>query len=81
MKHAKYSILMERMSDELVLWPVIVESHGAWNDKALELLELLASLQSRRDSSLSRGAVRFSLLRRASCLLQRFNARMLINRI
>jgi hypothetical protein len=80
-KHAKYSILMARKSDDLILWPVVVETLGAWSDGSMELLDLLASWQSRRDSSVSRGAVRFSLLRRASCLLQRFNARMLINRL
>lgn len=79
-KHSKYSILMARKSDELVLWPVVVETLGAWSDDSLQLFDLLALWQSRRDSSISRASLRFSLLRRASCLIQRFNARMLINR-
>lgn len=78
-KHSKYSVLLARKSNELVLWPVVVEPLGAWSEKALDLFDLLAAWQSRRDSSISRGAVRF-LLRRASCL-QRYNARMIMNRI
>lgn len=80
-KYSKYSDMLARKSDSLVLWPVIVESLGAWSDRAIELFDLIAAWSSRRDSTFGRSAVRFSLFRRASCILQRFNARMINNRI
>jgi hypothetical protein len=80
-KLAKYSDLISRKSDSLQLWPVVVESLGAFSDKALEFFGLLASWSSRRDSNFSKASVRFNLLRRVSCLIQRYNARMFLNRI
>jgi hypothetical protein len=51
---------------------------GAFSDKTLDFFDLLASWSSRRDSN-SRASVKFNLLLRDSCLVQRYNARMSLN--
>jgi hypothetical protein len=79
-KVSKYSNLIARKSDSLFLWPVVVETLGAWSEKAVELFDLMASWSSRRDSSRPRASIRFNLFRRASCILQRYNAAMFLNR-
>jgi hypothetical protein len=79
-KLAKYSDLLARNKD-IVFWPIIIESFGGYNSKSLLFFKLLSNWLCQRDPSVDRSSLSSSLFQRASCILQRANAKALLARI
>jgi hypothetical protein len=80
-KMKKYSDMINRHKDTLVFFPMVVETFGAWSQKAVDFFKLLVNWLSHRDSNTARSIIHLNLMQRLSCILQRGTARMLLNRI
>ncbi|HYN44590.1 MAG TPA: reverse transcriptase domain-containing protein [Candidatus Limnocylindrales bacterium] len=79
-KRSKYADALAR--DESVLFtPIIAETFGGWNKEAYDLFANLASWLLPRDPAASKPLILSRLFQRASIILQRGNARMLLSRL
>ena len=61
--------------------PMIAETYGTWNASAMEFFEDLYSWLATRDPSAKIPAIRSRLFQKASVIIQRANARMILSRI
>ena len=77
-KIAKYSDALAK--DDSVLFSPIAESYGGWNKDASDFFVTLASWLALRDTSLSSSLILSRLYQRASVILQRGNARMMLSK-
>jgi hypothetical protein len=79
-KEAKYSDALLK-DDSILFTPVIAETFGAWNSKAVVFFNDLSSWLSSRDPSLLKSDISSRLYQKASVIIQRANARMILSRI
>lgn len=67
--------------DSVLFTPIIAESYGGWNKEAHLFFSNLATWLSPRISCKSRDLILRDIYMRASVILQRGNARMILQRI
>ena len=77
-KEAKYSHLISK--EEIIFKPIIVETYGAWNSHARDFFKYLARNLVHRDFNAEYSFIINSLYQCASVILQKCNARMILNR-
>lgn len=79
-KEAKYADALAK-DDSILFTPIIAESYGGWNKEAYDFFNNLATWLTPRDHSLSKSQLSCRLFQRASVILQRGNARMILSRL
>jgi hypothetical protein len=80
LKESKYADALSK-DDSILFTPIIAETYGGWNKRAYDFFDMLASWLAPRDLSCSKPLISSRLFQRASVILQRGNARMIMSRL
>jgi len=79
-KIAKYADSLSK-DNSVLLSPIIVETYGCWNSCASDFFQDLSSWLAARDPNSSGPLICARLYQKASVIIQRSNARMILSRI